>query len=86
MTAVLSQAQFFRLVARALDLDVGPLEATTPLEEVVVDSFAALELCVAIEEATGVGLEWDPQLVVSLGDLYTLYAASAVDPGVQSGG
>jgi acyl carrier protein len=83
---VLTPAAFCALVARVADQAADAVTPDTPLTAVVTDSFAALELYVAIEDATGVALEWDPTLVDTVGDLYAAYVGVAVDRGVSTSG
>lgn len=82
MAQLISPETFIRLLAQVGECDPGSVELDTPLDAVVRDSFAALELFVAIEDATGVTVEWEPDLVATVGDLYRLYVGLAAERSV----
>lgn len=77
--AVLSPQAFIAVLAEVAECDPADLSLSTPLDHVVLDSFAALELYVALEDQTGITVEWEPRMVTTIGDLYQLYVGLAAE-------
>jgi hypothetical protein len=84
--ALLTQQQFLRAVAEALDLDPDSTAADHRVgPDLGFDSVLVLELLLVVEE---LGAELPEQLDVpdlTLGDLYAFYAVSAGPASVEAG-